>query len=277
MTEARPLAAPDHAVVAAFERIDVVVADPIREVITGRVDPDRALADHVFAYRLLCRAGTRVLVPAGPLLVAPDLERGVPSDPATRAGRALAMQLLAVALAQRDGLPPASIPVGAFPDWLVDEPGAPLRAAAEVALRRALLPDHPLAFLEPPLEDGPRAGWHALVGALLPDAGDVDLVLRGPAGTSGPAVGLTRATAAVATALRAGRSAPVLSGLATEHAERAVAAALTTLAALDDHGWGAVVDQPLAVGAAGLGAEAVAERAGAFDPLSVELGTPASA
>ena len=126
MTDAQPLAAPDHAVVAAFERIDMVVADPIREVISGRVDPDRALADHVFAYRLLCRAGARVLVPAGPLLVAPDLERGLPSDPATRAGRALAMQLLAVALAQREGLSPGSIVVGAFPDWLVGEPGAPV-------------------------------------------------------------------------------------------------------------------------------------------------------
>ena len=41
--------------------------------------PDRALSDHVFAHRLLARAGTRMLVPAGPLLVAPDLATGVPS------------------------------------------------------------------------------------------------------------------------------------------------------------------------------------------------------
>ena len=253
----------------------MVVADPIREVISGRVDPDRALADHVFAYRLLCRAGARVLVPAGPLLVAPDLERGLPSDPATRAGRALAMQLLAVALAQREGLSPGSIVVGAFPDWLVGEPGAPLRAAAEVALRRALLPDHPLAFVEPAPEDDPAGAWHALVAALLPDAGDVDLVLREPAGTPGPAIGLTRTCATVATALRAGRSAPVLSGAAAEHADRAVAAALATLTALDDRGWGAVVDQPLAAGATGLGAEAVAERTGAFDALAVDVTTTA--
>jgi hypothetical protein len=275
MTDAQPLAAPDQAVVAAFERIDIVAADPIREVISGRVDPDRALADHVFAYRLLCRAGARVLVPAGPLLVAPDFERGVPSDPATRAGRALAMQLLAVALAQREGIPAASISVGAFPAWLVDEPGAALRAAAEVALRRALLPDHPLAFVEPPFEDGHPDAWHALVAALLPDAGDVDLVLREPSGTPGPGIGLTRASATVATALRAGRSAPVLSGAAAEHADRAVAAALATLAAVDERGWAAVVDQPMAAGAAGLGAAAVVERTGAFDPLSVEPAAPA--
>ena len=92
-TDAPSLAAPDQAVVAAFERIDVVVADPMREIVTGRVDPDRALADHVFAHRLLARAGTRVLVPAGPLLVTQDLASGVPSDPATRSGRALALQL----------------------------------------------------------------------------------------------------------------------------------------------------------------------------------------
>ncbi len=90
MTDAPALAAPDQAVVAAFERIDIVIADPMREIVAGRVDPDRAIADHVFAHRLLARAGTQVLVPAGPLIVAGDLAKGVPSDPATRAGRALA-------------------------------------------------------------------------------------------------------------------------------------------------------------------------------------------
>src|SRR3954453_523885 len=121
MTDQQPLAAPDQAVVAAFERIDMVIADPIREVITGRVDPDRALADHVFAHRLLARSGTRILVPGGPLVVSPDFARGLPSDAPTRAGRALAMQLLAVALARRDGIPAGSIAVSALSDWVVDE------------------------------------------------------------------------------------------------------------------------------------------------------------
>ncbi len=116
VTDAPALAAPDQAVVAAFERIDAVVADPMREIVTGRVDPDRAIADHVFAHRLLARAGTLVLVPAGPLLVAPDLATGIPSDPATRSGRALALQLLAVALARRDGLPAGAIVVSALPN-----------------------------------------------------------------------------------------------------------------------------------------------------------------
>ncbi len=275
MTDAQPLTAPDQAVVAAFERIDVVVADPMREIAAGSVDPDRALADHVFAHRLLCRAGTRILVPAGPLLVAPDLARGMPSDAATRAGRSLALQLLAVALAQRNGLAPASIAVGAFPDWLVDEPGAPARVAAEVALRRALLPDHPLAFVEPPRVGPDGDAWHALVAAILPDAGDVEVILRGAATAPARSLAMSRAAAAVAIGLRDGRSAPILRGPGAEHADRAMAAAAATLAALDASGWRAIVDQPLTVGSRGLGAEAVAERTEAFDALAVEVGSPA--
>src|SRR5436305_12316986 len=197
MTDEQPLAAPDQAVVAAFERIDMVIADPIREVITGRVDPDRALADHVFAHRLLARAGTRILGPGGPLVVAPDLARGVPSDPATRAGRALAMQLLAVTLARRDGIPASSIAVSALSDWVVDEPNPAIRAAAEVALRRSLLPGHPLAFVEPRMTERAAATWRALVAALLPDAGDVEVALV-QAGGAPDAVVAMRAAATVA-------------------------------------------------------------------------------
>jgi hypothetical protein len=274
MTDQQPLAAPDQAVVAAFERIDLVIADPIREVITGRVDPDRALADHVFAHRLLARAGTRILVPAGPLVVAPDLARGLPSDPATRAGRALAMQLLAVTLARRDGIPAGSIAVSALPDWLIDEPNAPVRAAAEVALRRAMLPGHPLAFVEPRLAERQAATWRALVAALLPDAGDVEVALVQSAGSPDAVVAM-RAAASVASGLRDARVAPVLTAKAVEHAEAAALAAADTLASLQDHGWRAVVDQPLGVENVGLGAEAVAERTDSFDPLGVEVGSTA--
>ncbi len=275
MTEAQHLAAPDQALVAAFERIDMLVSDPIREIVSGRVDPDRALADHVFAHRLLARAGARVLVPAGPLLVAADLASGMPSDAATRAGRALAMQLLAVALARRDGLPPRAIIVGALPDWLVDERDAPLRAAAEVALRRALLPEHSLAFLEPPLERGAAVQWSAIVAALLPDSGNVEVVLRQAADPPGPIVEATRAAAAVADGLRRARTAPALLDAAADHAGRVVRAAAATLSLLEDGGWRAVVDQPLGVNASGLGAEAVAERTEAFDPLTVEVSATA--
>ena len=177
LTESPALAAPDQAVIAAFERIDVVVADPLREIVTGRVDPDRALADHGFAHRLLVRAGTRVVVPAGSLLVASDVAAGIPSNAAIRSGRALALQLLAVSLALADGLRPDAVVVGALPAWLGDEPGATALAVAEVALRRELLPAHPLAFLEPPASAIPAAEWQALMAGLLPDAGDVKLLL----------------------------------------------------------------------------------------------------
>ena len=267
MTDAQALAAPDQAVVAAFERIDIVIADPMREIVAGRVDPDRAIADHVFAHRLLGRAGTRILVPAGPLIVARDLSSGVPSDPATRAGRALALQLLAVALARRDGLPDDAVVVGAFPDWLVEESDPPARVAAEVALRRALLPAHPVAFVEPPLRQDLATMWHAIVAALLPDAGDALAIVR-RAGASAPETAQSRGATSVAASLRASRETPELRGMALDHANRAVAAANATLRALEEGGWGTLVDETLGFASGRLGAEAVAERTEAFDPLA---------
>ena len=109
------LGAPESAVVAAFERVDVADSDPMSEIVAGRVAPDRALADHAFAHALLARAGVVVSLSAGPLVVAPDLARGVPSDPATRAGRALAIQALAVAIARGNGVPDELLLVGAVP------------------------------------------------------------------------------------------------------------------------------------------------------------------
>ena len=267
MTDAPALAAPDQAVVAAFERIDIVIADPMREIVAGRVDPDRAIADHVFAHRLLARAGTQVLVPAGPLIVARDLAAGVPSDPATRAGRALALQLLAVALARRDGLPADAVVVGAFPDWLVEESDPPARVAAEIALRRALLPGHPLAFVEPPLRHDVASTWHAIVAALLPDAGDTLAVVRRPGSTAAEAA-QTRGTTRVAASLRASRETPHLRGTALDHANRVVVAATATLRGLEEGGWTTLVDEPLGMPSGRIGADAVAERSEAFDPIA---------
>jgi beta-lysine 5,6-aminomutase alpha subunit len=270
VTEAGALAAPEQAVVAAFERIDMVVSDAMREIVAGRVDPDRTLADHGFAHRLLARAGTRVLVPAGPLVVAPDLALGVPSDPATRSGRALGLQLLSAALALRDGVPAGSIVIGALPDWIVEERDAPARAAAEVAVRRALLPDHPLAFVEPPLGESEARTWQATVAALLPDAGMVETILCRPAGGLASRIAPTRAAATVAAGLGSNREAPRLGGVSVEHATRIVAQAAATLQALRDDGWRSIVDQPLGIaGGERLGADAVAERTEAFDPFAI--------
>lgn len=275
VTDAPALAAPDQAVVAAFERVDIVVADPMREIVSGRVDPDRALADHVFAHRILARAGTRVVVPAGPLLVGPDLASGRPSDAATRSGRALALQLLAVSLAGRDGMAPDQVAVGVLPDWLVDEPDAPARSAAEVALCRALFPEHPLAFVEPPLRGDSAVMWHAIVSALLPDAGDVGLVVRRAGGSLPARAQETRAAATVAARLAATREAPRLAGAALDHARLAVRAATETLATLEASGWSALVDQPLGIRLDEAGADAAVERTESFDPLAVEVGQPA--
>ena len=148
-TAALPLAGPEQAVVAAFERVDIVDGDPIAEVVDGNVDPDRALADHAFAHRLLARSGSAVVLGAGPLVVAPGPGPGAPSGPATLAGRALALQLLGAALARRDGIPADRILVGTIPPWLIEERNAGALAIAQVLLRRAALPGHPLVFEEP--------------------------------------------------------------------------------------------------------------------------------
>ncbi len=67
--------------------------------------------------------GRPSLVGPGPLVVGPDLARGVPSDATTRAGRALALQLVGVFLARLHGVPPGRLLVGALPHWLLEERG----------------------------------------------------------------------------------------------------------------------------------------------------------
>ena len=267
-TDAPALAAPDQAVVSAYERIDVVVADPMREIVLGQVDPQRALADHAFANRLQVRAGTTLVIPAGPLVVAADMEAGRPADPATLSGRALALQLLAVALARRNGLPAGSISIGALPDWLVDERDAPARALGEIALRRALLPDVGLAFLEPALDADRALTWGAIVGALLPDAGEVDLVLGRAGGNLPSRVRALGAAARVSAALAGCRDEAALSGAALEHARGAAIAAQGTLIALEATGWRSFVSHSAGPDDTGIGGEVVAVRTEAFDPFA---------
>lgn len=263
-TEAPALAAPEQAVVAAFERVDIVIADPMREIVAGRVDPDRALVDHAFAHRLLCRAGACLLVGSGPLVVARDLAAGVPSDPATRSGRALALQLLAARLAVHDGMPVDRVLVGALPEWLMTEPDAPARAAGEVAVRHALLPGHPLAYVEPGTRDDPAGAWAAVLGALLPDTAGAAAVLRR---TAGAVAGATRTAASVALAI--GRpEPPALGPVARAHASGIVGAALATIRMLEDDGWRAVTDDVGGAGDGRVGADTVAERTEAFDPFA---------
>jgi beta-lysine 5,6-aminomutase alpha subunit len=270
------LGAPEGAVVAAFERIDLIASDAMAEIVADAVEPDRALADHAFAHRFAKRAGTTILVGSGPLVVAPDLTAGVPSDPTTRAGRALALQLLGLKLAGGDGLAAEQVIVGALPPWLTDEPAPGARAIAEVAVRRALFPNHPLGFVEPPTGSDRSVLWPYVQAAAAVHAGDIALVLRAADFRPDDALAAARAARAaslvsadVALATRPG----ALSGVALDHARGMVAAALTTLERLGDGGWRTVAgDPPGGIRARATTREAVAERTESFDPFEPVLG-----
>ena len=273
-----PLGVPEGAVVAAFERVDLVEADPVAEIVAGGVDPDRSLADHAFARRLHRRADTFVSIGPGPLVVAPDLASGVPSDVATRSGRALALQLVGVALARGDGIASERIVVGAYPAWLADEPAATARVLAEVVIRRRVFPNQLMRFDEPPgrhAESAAAAAWPYLLVAALARAGKDSVVMRRAhadarrAASEGRAAGVTAAEVAEVSA------AGPLSGAAEAHASAMVAAALATVDRLADLGWRAVVgDQPSRrdrgegpVARVAIGGDAVTERTETFDPL----------
>ena len=272
-----PLGVPEGAVVAAFERVDVVEADPVAEIVAGGVDPDRSLADHAFARRLHRRADTYVSIGPGPLVVAPDLASGVPSDVATRSGRALALQLVGVALAQADGIATERIIVGAHPGWLPEEPAATARVLAEVVVRRRAFPDQLMRFDEPSgREDSPAtAAWPYLVAAALARAGSMSVVMRRHHGDPRRAAAEGRAAAVTAADVAAVSTPGDLGGAAEAHAAAMVAAALSTLERLTDLGWRAVVGDPPRRGDHGdasvrrraIGGDMVAERTEAFDPL----------
>ena len=268
------LGAPEGAVVAAFERIDLIASDVVAEIVAGGVEPDRALADHAFAHRLARRAGTLVLVGPGPLVVAPDLTAGLPSDPATRAGRALALQLVGVALAHGDGLPPEQVVVDPLPAWSTDEPEPAARAIAEVTVRRALFPSHPFAFVQPPGGTDTEL-WGYVRAAATAQAGDVALVLGRlhPADREdGSAIAALRAGSAVGREVAAATTRGSLAGLALVHAQAVVAAAIATLDGLADKGWRTVTGDSVGGGRGSRGPQTIADRTEAFDPFERALG-----
>ena len=270
-TAAPPLAAPEAAAVGAFERVDLVQADPMTEIVGVGIDPDRAIADHAFAHRVLARAGVPLLVGPGPLVVAPDLASGRPSDPATRAGRALALQALSVALARAGGLADESIIVGAIPAWLMDEREPTILAIGQVAVRRAIFERHPLAFDEP-LESVPSEGWPFLFAAAAPGAEPISLVLRHAEEPRVAQVGeATRTAVRVARDVDRATGPRILRGDALEHARRSVESAVALLVRVETEGWPAVLGLVPAIGGH-LGGEAVAERTEDFDPFAVLAG-----
>lgn len=260
MTVSSAFAAPEQAVVAAFERIDYVGADPIREIVEDNLDPERALADHAFAHRLQARAGCRVVIGPGPLALGADVASGIPSDGATRAGCALALQALNVELALADGMPADRLVLGAVPHWVAcdDDPNSTLLG---VWLRRVVFPDHRLVV------DGP-AGWlsspggtAAIVSALA--GAEASMVVEPclPDKVATVAANL-RAAACAARAVRLTLSDGAVHGDAEELAGRTLRAADAVLARLSAEGWGSLLG-PAGRAAEGerLGRSAVVERA----------------
>jgi hypothetical protein len=268
------LAAPEQALVAALERIDVVEADPIAEIVADGVDPARALADSAFAHLLLRRAGAHVLVGPGPLVVAPDLARGMPPDAALRAGRAFAMQALAIAFALGDGIPAPQIIAGALPPWLAEERNPATQALAAVALQRAAWPELSLAFDEPAPSGRTVARWPVLLAIGLAIAGPSAVVVRrAGAGDLGQVVESTRTTAALVAELGAIPAEALARPAVAAHATAVLAAAADTLERLRDTGWDSVLGMPPGLaGQTRLGADAVAERTDAFDPVGSVFG-----
>lgn len=242
MTVTSAFAAPEQAVVAAFERIDFVEADPIREIVEDNVHPERALADHAFAHRIEARAGSRLLLGAGPLALGPDVVAGVPSDGLTRAGRALALQALGVELALADGLAPERVFVSCIPSWIVAENDA-TQAPLQAFLRRLLFPDLHLVVVGPAVGlTTPSAG--AALSASLATAGAALVLDRAVRDVAAAAAEL-KSIAASASAARAdflgdepGASGEgMLHGEAQARASRIVAEAALTLERLDSEGW----------------------------------------
>jgi hypothetical protein len=269
-----PLGGPELAVVAAFERVDVADADVMTEIVGGRVAPERALADHAFAHSLLARAGVIVSISAGPLVVAPDLASGVPSDPETRAGRALALQALSVAIARGNGLSTDQLIIGAMPSWLVGESQPAARAAAEIAIRRTLFAGMSLTFDEPAgdMRRSAAETWSAIVAAIAPSGPIGGLILLRASPESDRAAARARLTARVTADLEGSLTRPELSGLALDHARSTVTAAVATLDLLADHGWRSVLgDSPDGQDQVRLGADSVAERTETFDPFATAL------
>jgi hypothetical protein len=266
------LAAPEQAVVAGLERVDVVASDPVASIIEFGVQPARAFADHQFALRLHARSGVQLVLGAGPMATAPELARGLPADPASQAGRALALQAVSVALSSGQGIPPERILLGAVPPLARDAALAG-QALAEVSLRRLVFSEHGLIFREPQAA-GSDGGWTAWLQAWLAGgprpAGIVRLELPARSATALDEVRNALAGAAI---LDEGREVGPLQGPALAHARATLQAALAALRQLASEGWDALARvDGLASSATSLDpwlavAQPV-ERRGEYDPLA---------
>lgn len=239
-TTSEPLAAPEQALVAALERVDLVFADPFDELVMG-VDLDRALADHAVAHGLLSRSGATLVLSAGPLLAGPELRRGEDITAPTRAARSIAAQAVAVAWATASGLPGDRVLVQA-PFELPTSPEEVRLLVAGILVRRRLHPMHPIVLSEPADAGGPA--WRAGLPLCLLAAGDARMVVHRGDGTDfAPRAEETRAAAALAAlipqllATGDGRVAPSFSAAVLETAAALAGDALSALEAAERDGW----------------------------------------
>ncbi len=236
------LSAAELAVVLAFERLDILDGDPIDEIFGGGVDPVRAIADHAFARRLAMIAGGIVRVTDGPLVVGPDLARGTPAPSDVRAGRALALQALSVALGRRSGLSDAGMLLGSLPGWILDEHDATSTSLAYLLVQHQLHPGIALALREPPVAGAARSRWAALRTLAPIVGGRTGLVSRDT-----DVDGVAEAVDDARTAAETGAAlADALRPLAIPEHAREIAghladAADATLAQLETRGWDALV------------------------------------
>ena len=258
MTVTSAFAAPEQAVVAAFERIDFVRADPIREIVEDNVYPDRAIADHSFAHRLQARAGSCVVVGPGPLALGADLASGIPADATTRAGRALALQALGVELALADGLPADKLLLGAVPDWIVGEAESSA-ILVQAWLRRALFPDHRLVLDGSTAWLTSRSGFAATVAAMA--GARVSLVVEPElSGDVSGAASELAAAAATAEAVRTTLGGESIHADGAHLASRTLRDAATALRGLAAEGWESLLGPAGGTDEELLGGSAVVER-----------------
>lgn len=239
MTVTSAFAAPEQAVVAAFERIDYVEADPIREIVEDNVDPERALADHAFAHRLQARAGSRVVIGAGPLALGSDLASGIPSNASTNAGRALALQALGVELALAQGLPAERMLLGAVPAWMAGESGI-RTILLQAWLRRLVFSGFHLSMgTQAAGLTNPAAA--ATLLAAMTAAPMAMVVERAEASDVGAVSSSLRSVAAGSAAIRATLGDGALHGDAADLAADTLSAAVDVLDRLAGDGWGSLL------------------------------------
>src|SRR3990170_1318487 len=223
------------------------VADAVETVVEFGVEPARAFADHAFAVEVLARSGASLVLGPGPLAVAPELARGEPLDPATRIGRALALQALSLELTRQGGLPAERILLGALSRDQLTEPVGLLPGIVEVALRRLVFPGHGLVVEEPDEADA-DAAWPVALTAWLAAGAAPALVLRRPATAAvTDASREVRPAVEAAAGLAAARTMGWLHGEAAALAKRSLCVAIDTIRELADEGWEHLLLSPAAL------------------------------